>query len=384
MNITIRFALASILIATACGDLSAQKKKFFDFNGNKCKEKAAYYYRIIVPQGSRYKVTEYFKDNDQVKMEGQYSSKKIENNYREGDFTFYYPNGQKHIDAHFKGGKGIERWTYYYKDGQVQAEGELEKGERTGEWVMYHRNGAIKSKPVYVEGGKDGNVITYKDNGEKKEEYNYLKGKKNGEYIIYHPENKIKTKGGYVKDSLDGEWTQYWKNGNLSIKGEYSDNKKNGTWEYYHSNGNKSADVDYSKKGVFTKASYYDEDGKKLSKKVTKDDLEKSAEHKEGRDGMYKEINTKLNEKLDFPGMKRERYKVVALCVLTIDEEGNITERNWIVPDGDEDDYDDRWDFIKYINSAIDDFPKFKPAKKYNRAYEDTVVIFYNQDFSKL
>lgn len=122
----------------------------------------------------------------------------------------------------------------------------------------------------------------------------------------------------------------------------------------------------------------------KIKQKVTIDDLFKDAEYPGGKDEMYKEINSKLGDKLDFKGAKAEKYTIVAYCILNIDEEGNIVDRSWEIPDGDDDDFEDKYDVIKYINSSIDDFPKFKPAKAYNRNYEDEVIIYYNIDFSKL
>jgi antitoxin component YwqK of YwqJK toxin-antitoxin module len=385
MKMRLQPTLLSLLFIFSTLNIAAQKKLFFNVNDVKCKEKTAHYYRMIVPQGSLFRVTEYFIEGNQMKMEGQYKSKKLEYDSRDGDFNWYYCNGQKRIEGHYKGGKATDKWTYYYKDGQIQSEGSYVKDNKDGEWGFYHRNGAVKVKPNYIDGDIDGVYAAFYDNGDKKSEFLYKKGKADGDFTIYFKGNKVKSKGTYLKDSLDGAYERYFIDGKLAFKGEYNDNKRSGTWEFFHQNGNKSAEVDYNSKGKFTKGTFFDEDGKKLSKKVTVDDLFKDAEYPGGKDEMYKEINSRLGDKLDFKAAKAEKYTIVAYCILSIDEDGNITERRWEIPDGDDDDNcEDKFDVVKFINSSIDDFPKFKAAKAYNRNYEDEVIIYYNIDFSKL
>lgn len=384
MILRIKLSLLLLACLFSASGTFAQKKKFFNVNDVKCKENTAYYYRIIVQQGTLFKVTEYYTDNEQLKMEGQYRSKKLEYNSREGNFNWYYSNGQKYCQGQYKNGKAEGKWTYWYKDGQVKREGNYESDYREGEWNFYHRNGKILCKPVYKEGDLDGNYKEYYDNGDIKLDKNFSKGKSHGEFTVYFEGNKIKRKGSYEKDSLDGSFIRYWKDGKTAIKGDFRDNKRVGTWEFFHSNGNLSCTVEYNSKGGFIKAGFYDEDGQKMSKKVTEDDLYKEAEHPDGRSEMNQEIFKKLGDKMDYKGAKAHKYTILIKCELTIDEEGNIIARDWEDPDEDDDLFYDRWDVVKFINSAIDDFPKFKPSKAYNRNFEDEVNIQLYFDFSKI
>lgn len=383
MKMRIQFPLLTLILLISSFSLNAQKKKYFDINDLKCKADRAYYYRVMVPEGSMFKVTDYYAENNQVRLEGTYRSKKMEDDSREGDFNWFFSNGQKYKEGHFKSGKATGKWSSWYKDGQLRFEGEFDKGHEQGEWTFYHRNGAVKSKGIYEVGDANGIYSTFYDNGDKKVVETYAKGKSDGEFSTYFPGNIIKSKGSYLKDSLDGTYTRYWKNGNISYKGEYSDNKRSGIWEFYHSNGQKSAEIEYSKKGKFVKGTYFDEDGKKLSKKVLEDDLYKEAEYSTGKDEMYSEINKKLGDKMDVRGAKADKYVFYGRICLTIDEEGNIVGRVWEFP-ADDDWFEDKWDMVKYINLAIDDFPKFKPCKAYNRNIEDDVYIYYYIEFAKL
>jgi uncharacterized protein len=317
-------------------------------------------------------------------MEGRYTSKKLESTSREGMFITYYSNGQKASEGEYSKGKAEGPWTFWFKDGQKRSSGKYENGDRQGEWEFLHRNGALKSKPTFLDGEKNGPSIFYYDNGDKEEEYNYSKGKRNGEFVEYYKGNKPRQKGKFVKDSLEGVYEEYWENGNLSAKGEYSDNKKNGLWEFFHNNGKKSCEVEY-KKGKFIKAAFFDEEGAKLSKKVYEEDLVKEVEYTGGSEAMYELINKQIGKKVDLDGAKKDKYYFQGLVKLTIDTEGNVVKREWVIPDADDDDeYDDRWLMVKNINAAIDDFPKFQPSKAYNRLTENTYSFWYTVDFSKL
>ena len=374
--------LAFVLLASTAS--FGQKKQFLDQFGKKCKEKVATYYRIVVPEGNSFLVKDYYNHNNKLQMEGHYRSKKCEWDTREGIFTYYFENGEKSAEGEFLTGKYHGKWTYWFASGQVKSEGTYDKSNKEGKWVYYHRNGNVKVELLYKDGSVDGAYNSTFDNGDKEEETNFQKGKLHGDFVVYYRNsgNKIKFKGSYMKDSLDGPYEGYWRNGTLSYKGEYSDNKREGTWEYFHSNGNKSAEVEF-KKGKFIKAVYFDEDGKKLSKKVTFDDLYKSPDYPGGSEKMYKQISDVLVEKADVAGAAKVKYSFFAKIRLTVDEEGNITHVEWLNPDDDDDDYIDPYDFYKFVRSAIEDFPKFEPAKAYNRKIEETYTFIVSYKFGK-
>ncbi len=378
----IKLLSLAVLVAFSTS-LFSQKKTFFDANWKKTKEKNAKYYRIVTPNGSEFQVEDYFKESDKLQMKGTYNNKKLENKSRTGLFTYYYENGQKSYEGEYKNGEEEGKWTYWFKNGNVKSEGNYEGGETQGEWKYYHKNAAKKTIINYVDGSKDGNVIHYYDNGEIEEEYNYLKGKKNGAFKEYFKGNILKESGTFEKDSLVGEYNYFWKNKNQSSKGNYKDNKKDGVWTWFHSNGKTSCIAEY-KKGKFIKADFYDETGEKMSKKVYEDDLFKSREFPGGPQGMLEIINKQIGKRVDFDKAKKEKYIFTCWISLKVDEEGNVIEREWIVPDTDEEDFEDEWGLVRNMNSAIDVFPRFTPQKSYNRNVEVTFFYMYTIDFGKV
>jgi antitoxin component YwqK of YwqJK toxin-antitoxin module len=396
MKIQIQKSLLLLLMVTSAIGAIAQKKTFFDINWKKTKEAKAYYYRVVTPEGSNFLVQDYFSKSNQLQMEGRYKSKKLESSSRDGIFTYYWSNGKKKAEGEYKNGKEDGNWVSWHFDGEKRAEGLYEKGDRQGAWKFFHKNGQLKTNPTFLDDEKDGASTFYYDNGDKLEDARFAKGKLDGEFTVYHKGGKVKTKGKYVKDSLEGTYEHYWENGNMSYKGDYSDNKRNGQWEFFHNNGKKSCEVEY-KKGKFIKASFFDEEGAKLSKKVYEEDLVKDCEFTGGSDAMYDIIIKQIQKKVELTEAKKDKIYFFAYCVLTLDTEGNIIDRNWTyagntlekefslpVAGDDFDVYVDPYDIVKNVNSAIDDFPKFQPGKAYNRQVSDTYAVVYILNYKKI
>jgi antitoxin component YwqK of YwqJK toxin-antitoxin module len=377
-----KILLLSLLVLSSF-TVEAQKKKFFDRNFKKCKEGVAYYYRVITKEGTQFLVKDYFYENNQLQMEGRYTDKKLSSTSRTGKFVFFYKNGQKSMEGEYVNGRFDQNWTFYFNNGQVKAEGTYDKGNKEGEWVYYHKNGQLNSKPMYKNGEIDGAYNSFYDDGSKRIESTYEKGVLNGKHTYYYEkDNKVSTIKNFLKDSLDGEYQHFFRDGTIAEKGTYSDNKKTGTFEFYHKNGNKSCEVEY-KKGKFTKGTFFDEDGKKLSKKIQEDDLVNSAEYIEGNDAMFSLIFKTLGEKADVAGANRVKYEQEFYVTLRVDAEGNVIDIVWEIPDEDNDEFEDDFSFKKYITVAIESFPKFKPAKHFNRNVESNFSIYLPVNLGK-
>lgn len=376
-----KLTMLAILLISAVS-VTAQKKTYYDYYFKKCKEKTAYYYRVVTPVGTKFLVKDYFYSNNQLQMEGHYSNKKLKDETRQGLFVFYYKNGQKSSEGEYLDGKYDGKWTRWYKDGQVKSEGTYDKNQFIGDWSFYHRNGQVKFTLNYKNGEPDGDFKSFYEDGSKYVETKYVKGALDGPYTLYFKgTGQKKIVCNYLKDSLDGKYETFFETGTLALKGEYSDNKATGTFEYFHSNGNKSCEVEY-KKDKFVKATYFDQEGKKLSKKVLEEDLIKESEFTGGSDEMYKVIN-KWVEKADWVGVNKNGYSQFFQIRLTIDAEGNVKQIEWLSPDDDDDEFDDMYDFKKYLQVAVEDFPKFQAAKKFNRNYEDYFYITLPLNFKK-
>lgn len=383
MKVLFKLLLLVTIFSVLPNNIMAQKKIFYDKSWKKTKESKASYYRIVTPDGSKFSVKDYYLPGNEIQMEGSYSGKKLKNEERTGAFVYYYKNGQKSSQGEFKNGKLEGEWNYWYKDGSKKSGGNFDQGEKEGEWQYFHKNGKLKGKGKWLKDEKDGQWQFFYENGENQEVYNYSKGKKDGEFVEYFNTGKVNEKGTYEKDSLNGTYEEYWENGNLASKGEFNDNKHNGSWEWFHENGKTSCKVDY-KNGKFLSGNFYNEEGVKQSGKIYKDDLIEKVEYTGGSDAMYTLINKQIGKKVDLKGAKKAKYFFFGYVTLKIDEKGNITDREWVVPDTDDEDYEDTWEMVENINAAIDDFPRFKPTIAYNRKVKTTFSFTYIINFAKI
>lgn len=377
-------SIALLTLLVIAGSTFAQKKVFFDKNWKKTKEANAYYYRIITPQDGAFMVEDFFKESESPQMTGMFSTKKLKNEDRIGKFTYYYPNGEKRSEGEYENGKAEGEWNYWYNDGQKKTNGIYEAGERVGEWIGYHKKGNVRYKTAYVDGNKNGKSVFYFENDSLDEEFNYVKGKKHGSFIVNHENSKLYKKGSYEKDSLVGEFEQYWDNGNKSIIGQYSNNKKDGEWIWFHKNGTNSCVGEY-KKGKFLRAEFFEEDGEKISKKIQEKDMVEAAKYPGGPNAMIKEFTNGITKKVDFKKAVKEKVIFSAWINITVDEEGNVTERDWLIPDADDEDeeYNDEWGLVNNINNIIDGFATFEPREEGNRKVKEVILILYTIDFSK-
>ncbi len=382
MKLLFKPLLVIMCILALASDIIAQKKIFYDAKWEKTKEKNALYYRTITPDGNEFEIKDYYMDGNQIQMEGHYTSEKALDPEKTGVFIYYFKGGQKSREGEYKKGKNEGIWNEWHKDGAKKSSGNYIKGEKEGIWEYYHKKGKLSAKGSYLKGEKDGIWEYFYDTGEKSTIFSYSKGKKDGDKTVYHKNGKLKEKCKFEKDSLNGAYEEYWENGNPSTKGEYVDNKKNGAFEWFHENGKTSCKAEW-KNGKFLSGNFYNEEGIKQSEKVYKEDLIEKLEYTGGSEAMYKLIGKQLGNKVDLQGAKKAKYKFYCYITLQVDEKGNVTEREWLIPDLDSETFEDTWEVAENINSAIDDFPRFKPAIAYNRKIKSSYSFICNYDFSK-
>ncbi len=378
--------MKKLLLLVTCIILSmqvqAQKKIFFDKDWKKCKEKNAKFYRIVKPSGNQFEVEDYYIDGDVLQMSGAYTGKELLNNERTGIFTTYFKNGKMQTKGEFRRGKRTGEWKAWYSNEQQRWQGNYEDDEEQGAWTYYHKNGKVKRTCTYVDGNVDGVSTFYYDNGDLQEKYIFIKGIKDGKFYEYYKGNKISDSGQYDKDSLVGAYNFYWENGNISVSGNFNDNKKDGMWTYYYSDGNKASIVEY-KKGKYKDATFYNEKGEKTKENIKEEDLIENCEYKGGVNALLSVINQKITTRVDVEKANKEKLVYEVYFRLRIDEEGNVIETNWVVPDTDDEDFEDTWGFIRNINNIIETLPRFTPHKAFNRNVKYNYSVYYRITFGK-
>ncbi len=60
---------------------------------------------------------------------------------RDGDWIYYYPNGQKEAIGRYRDGVENGPWTMWYEDGRLQSQGVYLDGRMDGKWVFHYESG---------------------------------------------------------------------------------------------------------------------------------------------------------------------------------------------------------------------------------------------------
>ena len=112
---------------------------------------------------------------------------------KNGPYNEWYNNGNKKTQGQYKNGLMIGKWKYYHGNGFIRGKGVFSNGDglnktytgipkngRDGEWKFWYDNGQKKEKSQYVEGKLVGISILWYKNGIKEEESTFKNDKLNG------------------------------------------------------------------------------------------------------------------------------------------------------------------------------------------------------------
>ena len=367
--------IASLSIVLFIGlSLFAQKKYYYNEDGDRVKSNEAVYYRTVDKGKSKFRIKEYYASNNQLKSKGSYLGSSGDDEERSGRFEYYYENGQLHYKARFKDGLIVDEYIEYHKDGKVKAKGVFAGGKETGEWVYYYKNGQIQAKGYFFAGKYNADWEWFYKDGTIRKKARYKNGIKDGNYTTYFKNGKTHKKAYYDMDSFFGKYTEFWDNGNLAAEGIYYNNKKDSTWMWYHKNGNRSCRVLFER-GEFNNGDYYKEDGTESDKRVRERNLVRLPKYPGGIEKMNQLVLNRLkSEEFDLKGARRAKYKTTAFFEVEINEQGEIGEVTMLKPDENKP-YSDPFNVIEAFKASINDLPDLTPMLAYNRNTSTTVYF---------
>jgi len=104
----------------------------------------------------------------------QYQSKgTLVNGTFDGNWNWWYKNGQKLKKANFKNGSREGTNIRWYGNGQTRSIINFQNGELDGIQTWWYENGQLQSEYIYTDGKKEGKVKLWYPNGLKIRELNY-------------------------------------------------------------------------------------------------------------------------------------------------------------------------------------------------------------------
>ncbi|HVW96009.1 MAG TPA: tetratricopeptide repeat protein [Mucilaginibacter sp.] len=242
---------------------------------------------------------EYFFDNGNPSSKENYL-----NGQMDGLNTGYYYGGNVKSTGYYKLGKKDGEEKQYYSNGSLQLVSQYTAGIQTGTATEYYKNGKVKSTTQYADGKDDGPYKSYEDNGVLSVEGNFVKGKAEGVFKYYYKSGKLKETRNYVNDLEDGDHLEYYENGKVSEKYQNKKGKITGDVLRFYSDGKPFSHFVYDN-GIIKSGNYSDRSGKNLFSAAAKADQIRIVNY----DTLgYKQSSAIYNNKGNFEGADTTFY----------------------------------------------------------------------------
>jgi antitoxin component YwqK of YwqJK toxin-antitoxin module/tetratricopeptide (TPR) repeat protein len=159
------------------------------------------------------------------------------NGKKEGDFTWYFFDGQIKGKEFYSDGKQEGEETYYFSNGQPSSHSWYKNGDLDGESTDYFWIGTPNTITHYQAGKEDGIKISFYANGDTSLMEHYTAGVLNGESRGWSKYKTLESVSNYKNGHLDGDYRKYYPNGHLSDSGAYMVGKQEGEWKSWFANG---------------------------------------------------------------------------------------------------------------------------------------------------
>lgn len=85
---------------------------------------------------------------------------------KQGKWTSWHENGQKHIEAEYRSDKLQGKLTAWYRNGQMEAQVEYRNGKKHGKFAAWYENGQKKMEGEYRDGKEHGKPTFWSENGQ--------------------------------------------------------------------------------------------------------------------------------------------------------------------------------------------------------------------------
>ena len=164
------------------------------------------------------------------------------NGKKNGQWTYWYEEGQLERRGMYENGKETGEWTFWYENGQLYMIGSYQSGKSIGSWTIYWENGRVFSQIEHIWNNQKwiSRFEKFRDDGSKLDKGetisytgNILNQVRNGMWTSFHENNQKKSYGRYILGEREGLWLFYFDNGNLLRRGNYKNGKYEGIWESY-------------------------------------------------------------------------------------------------------------------------------------------------------
>jgi len=307
--------LLAIVVTISCFISQAQKiEKFYDADGKLTTDlQKARYFSVIENKKGLWQEQCFYVYEKTIRSTGSYVDSSLKT--KQGDFIWFYPNGD------------------------LERKGRFENGEQVGTWVSFHHNGIMRDSAFYVNGEKTGISLSWHFSG-------------------YMSDSVVNNADG------SGVIVEWFDNGNPSCAGRLKQGgEMSGKWQYFHRNGKLSA-IEMYENGKMISEEVFDEKGIKQE--------EAEQDRPAGFPGGPAAWKKFMEKQLYWPHDVRftTEGRATVFVTLAINEDGKVADA--YVSLGFHPEFD------KIALKAVKQSPKWVPAVSHNRKIKTYVTQAIN------
>jgi antitoxin component YwqK of YwqJK toxin-antitoxin module len=89
----------------------------------------------------------------------------VVNGLKQGEFILLTMDGNFAVKGFMNKNKNDGNWKYYYENGQLECTGDFDNDKPTGKWIWFYKNGLTKCIGTFINGKPDGQWRKYNEDG---------------------------------------------------------------------------------------------------------------------------------------------------------------------------------------------------------------------------
>ncbi len=157
-----------------------------------------------------------------------------------GAYREFYPNGKLFVEGQYRRGRQNGEWTFYFDNGQQNRKAIYKDGKPDGPREIFRADGTLSAKRGFAEGLRNGEWITYDQTGKKPQaEEHYDKGKPDGVWKYWYANGKLKQQISLKQGKRDGVMTEWDDKGEKRFEATFANDKLHGTATRWYRDGRK-------------------------------------------------------------------------------------------------------------------------------------------------
>jgi len=180
---------------------------------------------------------------------------------RDGDWSFYYPNGKLRSFYEFLEGELHGISLSYFESGNLRSESFYEHGAQDSSSYGLHDSGNLWYRVNYEDGDRIGSQEEWYDNGQASSTWTFVDGQPQGKQFGWFENGQMMYVRAFDQGKEKGVYQAWHMNGNLEFEKTLIDGVVNGISKAWYENGQLKYTVDYIDGEIQKDITFWDEAG---------------------------------------------------------------------------------------------------------------------------